>query len=70
MERITRQLEAVGSDEERNAVFGKAIRSLPDGSLRRYDLVHKLSLSLETLPLNVAGSVTYALVRNVEANRP
>ena len=61
MERFIDSLKTETSDSGRQTVFALKFASLEDGSVRRYDFIHKLSLRLADLPVDIARSVALAI---------
>jgi len=59
-------VKAQTSDAERRAVFDTKIASLDDGSVRRYDFLHKLCLQLSDLPVEVSRPLALAISAKAE----
>ena len=57
-------LQTATSDKARRAAFDVKFASLDDGSVRRYDFIHKLCLRIADLPSDVGRSLALAIAAN------
>jgi hypothetical protein len=66
MGRFTKELTDAHGDDEVRAVFGRTFLGFEPESLRRYDFVNKLVNLLQSLPLDLAKSVAFAVVHSAD----
>ena len=66
MDRFTKELTDTHSDNEVRVVFERALLSFEADSARRYDFVNKLVNQLQSLPLDLAKSVAFAVAQNAD----
>jgi len=66
MDRFTKELTDTHGDHEARAVFERTLLSFEAESMRRYDFVNKLVNQLQSLRLDLAKSVAFAVAQNAD----